>query len=86
MFNRPVAGVGKGNLAQNPARTICLSFLLIIGVGTLLLMLPFSARDGGFTPLATRCLPPPPPPASPAWWFTTPGATGPAWGRGLSWP
>ena len=38
-------------MAQNPARTICLSFLLIIGVGTLLLMLPFSARDGGFTPL-----------------------------------
>ena len=51
MFNRPVAGMGKGNLAQNPARTICLSFLLIIGVGTLLLALPFSARDGSFTPL-----------------------------------
>ena len=86
MFNRPVAGVGKGNLAQNPARTICLSFLLIIGVGTLLLMLPFSARGPAAPPSVTLSLPPPPPLASPAWWFTTPGATGPAWGRGLSWP
>ena len=51
MFNQPVAGVGRGKTAQNPARTICLSFLLIIALGTLLLMLPFSARSGQVTPL-----------------------------------
>ena len=39
MFNQPVAGVGRGKTAQNPARTICLSFLFIIALGTLLLML-----------------------------------------------
>ena len=50
MFNRPPAGMGGGRLARNPARTICLSFLLIIAVGTLLLMMPFSARSGRFTP------------------------------------
>lgn len=50
MFNRPAAGMGGGRLARNPARTICLSFLLIIAVGTLLLMMPFSARSGRFTP------------------------------------
>ena len=37
-------------MAQNPARTICLSFLLIIGVGTALLILPFASRDGTVTP------------------------------------
>ncbi|MCI9529523.1 MAG: Trk family potassium uptake protein, partial [Angelakisella sp.] len=51
MFNQPVAGVGRGKTAQNPARTICLSFLFIIALGTLLLMLPFSARSGQVTPL-----------------------------------
>ena len=50
MFNRPPAGMGGGRIARNPARTICLSFLLIIAVGTLLLTLPFSARSGRFTP------------------------------------
>ncbi len=50
MFNRPPAGMGGGRLARNSARTICLSFLLIIAVGTLLLMMPFSARSGRFTP------------------------------------
>ena len=50
MFNRPLSGEGQGRMAQNPARTICLSFLLIIGVGTVLLILPFASRDGTFTP------------------------------------
>ena len=50
MFNHPVSAVGKGRLAQNPARAICLSFLAIIGVGTILLTLPFASRSGSFTP------------------------------------
>ena len=50
MFNRPLSGEGQGRMAQNPARTICLSFLLIIGVGTALLILPFASRDGTVTP------------------------------------
>lgn len=51
MFNRlPVSG-GKGQFALNPARIICLSFLVIIAVGTVLLALPFSSRSGEFTPL-----------------------------------
>jgi trk system potassium uptake protein TrkH len=51
MFNRPSAETGKSSLARNPARTICLSFLLIIAVGTFLLILPFSSRSGEITPL-----------------------------------
>lgn len=35
----------------NPARTIVLSFLAIIAVGTVLLMMPFSSRTGQFTKL-----------------------------------
>ena len=50
MFNRYLAGNRRGYFSQNPARTICLSFLLIITVGTLLLMMPFSSRTGQFTP------------------------------------
>lgn len=50
MFDRPPGRMGEGIAARNPARTICLSFLLIIGVGTLLLMLPFCSRSGQFTP------------------------------------
>ena len=50
MFDRRPAGVGAGAFSQNPARTICLSFLLIIAVGTLLLMMPFSSRTGEMTP------------------------------------
>lgn len=49
MFNRPVSGEGNSLMAQNPARTICLSFLLIIAVGTVLLVLPFSSRTGQLT-------------------------------------
>ena len=51
-------------MAQNPARTICLSFLLIIGVGTALLILPLASRDGTVTPPLEAL-------------FTTPGAIGP---------
>lgn len=50
MFNRPTAGMKGGTLAGNPARVICLSFLLIIAAGTLLLMMPFCSRSGQFTP------------------------------------
>lgn len=44
----------KGPLARlflNPARAILLSFFLVIVLGTLLLMLPVSARNGQVTPL-----------------------------------
>lgn len=37
-------------LIQNPAKVIVISFALLILVGTLLLTLPFSSRDGRFTP------------------------------------
>lgn len=37
----------------NPARVIVLSFALLIIVGTLLLMMPFSSRSGRFTDLLT---------------------------------
>lgn len=40
----------KKKSGLSPTRTILISFLLIIAVGTLLLMFPFSARDGHFTP------------------------------------
>ncbi len=35
-------------LYQNPARTIILSFLLVILAGTLLLMMPLSSSEGRF--------------------------------------
>lgn len=37
-------------LVTSPARAICLSFFVVIAVGTLLLMLPVSSQDGRFTP------------------------------------
>ena len=37
--------------AVKPVRTIVLSFALVIAVGTILLMLPISSRNGEFTPL-----------------------------------
>ncbi len=36
-------------LITSPARAICLSFFVVIAVGTLLLMLPVSSQDGRFT-------------------------------------
>ncbi|WP_312645000.1 TrkH family potassium uptake protein [Hydrogenoanaerobacterium sp.] len=39
----------RSSLSTSPARAICLSFLAVIAVGTLLLCLPFSSRDGQFT-------------------------------------
>ncbi len=36
--------------ASSPARVISVSFALVIALGTLLLMLPFSSRDGSVTP------------------------------------
>ena len=46
-----MANVGqkRSALFAFPARTICASFFLVIMTGTLLLMLPFSAKDGQFT-------------------------------------
>ncbi len=38
-------------MAQNPVRTICISFALVILAGTVLLTLPICSRDGKFTPL-----------------------------------
>ena len=37
--------------AVSPTKTIVLSFLLVILVGTALLILPISSRDYSFTPL-----------------------------------
>ena len=33
-----------------PARTIAISFICVIALGTIILMMPFSSRDGSFTP------------------------------------
>lgn len=43
--------IQKKSKEIKPARTITMSFLLIILVGTFLLMLPISSKDGSFTPL-----------------------------------
>ena len=52
----------KGWLAGSSAtQTICISFLLVIAVGTLLLTLPISSRTGRLGS-STRCSPPPVPP------------------------
>ena len=40
----------KKGRSLNPTRTIVTSFILVILTGTLLLMLPISSKDGGFTP------------------------------------
>ena len=37
--------------SSNPARIISESFVAVIAIGTLLLWLPISSRDGQFTPL-----------------------------------
>lgn len=42
-------GRRKRRLHMTPARTICLSFAVIIAIGTLLLTLPVSSRSGSFT-------------------------------------
>lgn len=39
----------RSSLTTSPARAICLSFFAVIAVGTILLILPFSSRDGQFT-------------------------------------
>ncbi len=41
--------LNKKNKSINPARTIALSFILVIIIGTILLMLPISSRDGTVT-------------------------------------
>lgn len=41
----------RSSLVTSPARAISLSFFAVIAVGTLLLTLPISSRDGQFTPL-----------------------------------
>jgi len=43
--------IQKKARAIKPARTIALSFLIVILAGTTLLMLPISAKSGNFTPL-----------------------------------
>lgn len=40
----------KKGRVLNPTKTIATSFILVILTGTLLLMLPISSKDGGFTP------------------------------------
>lgn len=39
----------RSSLILSPARAICISFFAVIAVGTLLLILPISSRDGHFT-------------------------------------
>lgn len=51
MFDQPVKRSRSG-LTAYPARTIIVSFLVVILVGGILLMLPISSREGAFTPLA----------------------------------
>lgn len=43
--------IRKSNKQMQPARTLCLGFLMIIAAGTLLLWLPFASKGEGSTPL-----------------------------------
>ena len=43
--------LNKNTRSISPARTLVLGFLVIIAAGAVLLWLPFSSRDGSFTPL-----------------------------------
>lgn len=52
MFNNPAPKRRFHLLHGTPVQMVCLSFLGVILTGTLLLMLPFSARSGQFTPFS----------------------------------
>ena len=43
--------IEKKNKEIRPARSIVLSFLLVIAIGTFLLTLPISSKSGNFTPV-----------------------------------
>ena len=60
----------------NPTRLIVVSFGAIILLGTFLLHLPISARDGQFTPWLTCLFTATSAPASPVWSWWTARSTG----------
>lgn len=51
MFNNPSRKKTFHLLKGTPAQVICLSFLAVIAIGTLVLSLPVCSRSGSFTPL-----------------------------------